>query len=178
MPFPKTNEEFLKLLKLKRVSNPENWISQDKPLKRHRVAQYLFLDALWNLTENPKRPTYTRQTIRFKRKRVEDSPILKLDPIILKIEEILDAGVDAEVISEVVMDAQYNMLERILYMLDDNLFGAEPKCSDELCYGIFSAEDDDELGKVPSGGPWSLETLLGAARPGHFPPLLSEGLYE
>lgn len=178
MPFPKTNEEFLKLLKSKRVEYPENWTRENEPFDEQLVAQYLFLDALWSLTENPNRPSYTRESIRFHRKRVEDSPVLKLDPVVLKTEKLLDSGVSPELISGVVMAAQHEMLEKLLYMLDDNLFGADHRGSDELCYGLFAADLNEDHEKVPKGPGWSCEQMLSAARPGSYPPHPSEGLYD
>ena len=178
MPFPKTNEEFLKLLKSNRVEYPENWTRENEPFDSGLVAQYLFLDALWHLMENPNRPSYTTQSVRFHRKRVEDSPHLELDPVVLKTEQLLGVGVDPKLISEIVLAAQHELLDKLLYMLDDNIFGADHRASDELCYGLFEADPDDDLGKVPKGRCWSLDGMLSAARPGANAPHPSEGLYD
>ena len=95
-----------------------------------------------------------------------------------KAEELLEKGVEPEVISEIVMVAQYELLCGVLYMLDDNLFAAEPKCSDELHYGLFETDVDQDGKEKPKGRSWSLDHDLAAARPGNFPPIPGHDYFD
>lgn len=161
MPFPRDTEEFRALLESHGVESISSWIRQGKEMNRAEVAQYLFLDALWRISENPNDSSYTREKLARNRERE--------DHLVPRIETVLDAGIEPKLISEIVLAAQLDLLFDVLYMLDDNEFGASHKCSDELCYGLFEAEHGADYEKIPKGESWSLNDMLAESRPATYP---------
>ena len=153
-----TQDELTELFRKLGVSNPESWASSQVNEGIPQLGRYLVIRAMWDCVTR----AGTTNWIDYELKHSADLPHGKA------LQQMLDAGVSQEAITELVRFKEAEALREVCYLLEDYTSvpqNSNPDTGEEYVrWGLHELDAEDQPTPTPINGLhesfWSLDPAL------------------